>query len=407
MYITRVQLKNFTAYPELDIRLGRGLNVIVGLSNVGKSQFLKALRWVLVNDVSFRDVRRIEDEVPAQSTEATVSFSSGIEVTRRQSDRENTYVLKRSDGTQQVFEKVGRNVVPDEIKRATGISYYLNDAPVNFAKQRGAAFLVDETPRERTSTLSDLSPLMMTFEEAASEAQRESKRKAKEAALKAEEAETLKRRLEELGDLDAFERIIAAGEKAAIKISENEEALSVLGRYDKALQRFDGVKEALGAPLDEGLTLRDQLKHYTDEYDRLTRKLKALSTLLDARASLGATPDPSPGEEISRGMRETLNRLQKKAQALSTLKTLLDAEAARDALQSPETGGSLSEGLHTSLDALRAAESKQRVLKAYAVARKTLLETKAKVESEIEALEAERREVLEREGVCPLCRRPL
>ena len=68
MHIARVSLKNFTAYRVLDIRLSRGLNIIVGHSNVGKSQFLKALRWVLVNDVSYKDVRRIEDEVPTTAT---------------------------------------------------------------------------------------------------------------------------------------------------------------------------------------------------------------------------------------------------------------------------------------------------------------------------------------------------
>ena len=46
MYLSRIQIKNFRNFHELDVRLGR-TSVIVGENSVGKSNLVFALRLIL------------------------------------------------------------------------------------------------------------------------------------------------------------------------------------------------------------------------------------------------------------------------------------------------------------------------------------------------------------------------
>ena len=41
MALTRVQLKNFTAFAELDLKLSSGINVLVGANGTGKTHLMK------------------------------------------------------------------------------------------------------------------------------------------------------------------------------------------------------------------------------------------------------------------------------------------------------------------------------------------------------------------------------
>ena len=41
MTLTRVRLKNFTAFDELDLELSPGINVLVGANGTGKTHLMK------------------------------------------------------------------------------------------------------------------------------------------------------------------------------------------------------------------------------------------------------------------------------------------------------------------------------------------------------------------------------
>ena len=47
MYLSQVKIKNFRLFSSLDLTLNKGLNVLVGENDSGKTAFVDAIRYVL------------------------------------------------------------------------------------------------------------------------------------------------------------------------------------------------------------------------------------------------------------------------------------------------------------------------------------------------------------------------
>src|SRR5579863_8740376 len=47
--ITKILIKGFQRHKKISLRLGQGVNTIIGRSNSGKSSVLRALRWLCDN----------------------------------------------------------------------------------------------------------------------------------------------------------------------------------------------------------------------------------------------------------------------------------------------------------------------------------------------------------------------
>lgn len=54
MYIKRLEIENIRSFRPVDITLAKGLNVIAGSNNAGKSTLLKAV-YLLQDPFAFRD----------------------------------------------------------------------------------------------------------------------------------------------------------------------------------------------------------------------------------------------------------------------------------------------------------------------------------------------------------------
>lgn len=143
-FIEKIILVNFQSHVYSELSLSRGVNVIVGPSDSGKTAIMRALRWNMFNDPSGVEfVREGESEVSV-----TVRFQNHVEVERRRSRSKNQYILRRPDEEELVFEGFGKNV-PAEIEEAIGIKKIMLDdkksLPLNFSDQLDAPFLLQET----------------------------------------------------------------------------------------------------------------------------------------------------------------------------------------------------------------------------------------------------------------------
>lgn len=143
-YIEKIILKNFQSHNYTELDLSRGVNVIVGPSDSGKTAIMRALRWNLFNEPSGVDfVREGESEVAV-----TVRFQDRVEVTRLRSKSKNQYILRKPDEEEIVFEGFGTHV-PQEIRETTGIYKVMLDdkksLPLNFSDQLEGPFLLQET----------------------------------------------------------------------------------------------------------------------------------------------------------------------------------------------------------------------------------------------------------------------
>jgi AAA15 family ATPase/GTPase len=60
MWITRIDLTNFRSYTNESIELAKGINLIVGQNNSGKSTLLKSVAWLQVGSpISAQDIRKL------------------------------------------------------------------------------------------------------------------------------------------------------------------------------------------------------------------------------------------------------------------------------------------------------------------------------------------------------------
>ena len=49
IYIKKIELHNFQSHEYTEMEFDRGLNVILGNSDVGKTAILRAIKWALYN----------------------------------------------------------------------------------------------------------------------------------------------------------------------------------------------------------------------------------------------------------------------------------------------------------------------------------------------------------------------
>ncbi|MEJ8785627.1 AAA family ATPase [Peptoniphilus sp. HCN-40583] len=142
--IEKIILVNFQSHVFSELSLSKGVNVIVGPSDSGKTAIMRALRWNMFNDPSGVEfVREGETEVAV-----TIRFQNKVEVERRRSRSKNQYILRQPGEEELIFEGFGKNV-PAEIEEAIGIKKVMLDdkksLPLNFSDQLDGPFLLQET----------------------------------------------------------------------------------------------------------------------------------------------------------------------------------------------------------------------------------------------------------------------
>lgn len=156
IYIKNVELHNFQSHSDTKLEFDRGLNVILGNSDAGKTAILRAIKWALYNEPKGDYfIRQGERDVSV-----TVTFSNGVVVERSRTPSKNSYYLKDAHGEEMRFEGFGLDV-PKEITDATNM-YKIsldnsnNKSILNIAEQLDGPFLLNEQASLRASAIGRL-----------------------------------------------------------------------------------------------------------------------------------------------------------------------------------------------------------------------------------------------------------
>ncbi|MCR4430582.1 MAG: AAA family ATPase [Tepidanaerobacteraceae bacterium] len=153
-YIKRIKLINFQSHKNSEIILDKGLTVILGPTDQGKSAIIRALKWVLYNEPRGTDFITVGCKYCA----VTIEMNNGTIIIRERDGNKNRYILKKQN-QEQIFEGFGNNV-PHEITMAHGIPKIYIDrdstSAVNLAEQLEAPFLVSESGSNRAKALGQL-----------------------------------------------------------------------------------------------------------------------------------------------------------------------------------------------------------------------------------------------------------
>ena len=155
MYISKVVLENFQAFEKGEFNLSPNLNILIGVSNVGKSSVARALSLVLFNQWDKSWCR-----FGAKFCRVTITTNTGIVVIREKGEKINRYILHLPNSPEQLFESFGTSV-PEAVQNALKIHTVQVDTAdtlnLNLAGQMDALFLLSQTGSYRAKVLGKLS----------------------------------------------------------------------------------------------------------------------------------------------------------------------------------------------------------------------------------------------------------
>ncbi|WP_180339330.1 AAA family ATPase [Peptoniphilus catoniae] len=155
IYITKLELENFQSHKKSTLEFNRGLNVIIGSSDSGKTAIIRAIKWALYNEPQGDYfIRQGEKKVSV-----TIYFNTGAIVRRFRSSSKNSYYLKKSNGEEFNFDGFGRSVPKEIIQEINMYKISLdssNDNIINIAEQLEGPFLINEKTSIRASAIGRL-----------------------------------------------------------------------------------------------------------------------------------------------------------------------------------------------------------------------------------------------------------
>jgi predicted ATP-dependent endonuclease of OLD family len=238
MYLSKITLENFQAFEKGEFILSPNLNVLVGVSNVGKSSVARALSLVLFNSWDKSWTRS-----GAKYCTVTIETNTGIVVTREKGEKVNRCILTLPNQQPIVFESFGSGV-PEEVQQALqikeiqiGEKEFLN---LNLASQHDNLFLLSSVPSFRAKVLGKLTGANI-LDYAIREINKDRKHLVAEKNSKEIELETLREQIIKLVPIESYETQIKDLEQKRTAIGVQEARCE---RIRALFKRVKACKEA-------------------------------------------------------------------------------------------------------------------------------------------------------------------
>lgn len=131
MSLTAITIKNFQSHKNTTLKLHKGVNVLIGNTDCGKSAILRAVGWSILNKTDDRSFR----SKWGGKTDVELTFDDGLSVSRVQ-DKSNAYYLY--DPTSNIDEeyKAFKTDIPEDIVEALSMD------SINIQSQFDTPFLL-------------------------------------------------------------------------------------------------------------------------------------------------------------------------------------------------------------------------------------------------------------------------
>lgn len=142
--IEQLVVQNFQSHKDTTINFDKGVNVITGASDAGKSSILRSLLWVIKNRPTGNSIHNWESN---KWTQVTIVTEEGAVIKERQSGKA-LYSLISPDSDTVNFEAV-KTDVPEEIQNL------LNISDINIQTQHQPYFLLSESSGEIARKLNE------------------------------------------------------------------------------------------------------------------------------------------------------------------------------------------------------------------------------------------------------------
>ena len=146
-YLERLILRNHESWIDGVFDFHKGVNILVGLSDAGKSSVLRAIRLVVDNEPnknkeSGEPVFKSDSAALNEDASVMLTFADSVSIARIKGKVTNQYDLTIAEGKTQEF-KAFASVIPDEINNAIRLN------EVNIQKQKELPFLLSQNSADR------------------------------------------------------------------------------------------------------------------------------------------------------------------------------------------------------------------------------------------------------------------
>lgn len=301
IYIKKVELHNFQSHEYTEMEFDRGLNVILGNSDVGKTTILRAIKWALYNEPKGDYfIRQGEKDVSCK-----VTFSNGVVVERLKTPSKNSYFLVDASGNEMRFEGFGIDV-PKEITDVTNmykvsLDNSNNKTILNIAEQLDGPFLLNDQTSLRASAIGRLIGVNYV-DDALRTVVRDNKRTNQEIVELIKNKEDLKKQLDEFSYIkeykEKFEKITRIRNKIKTlqdrlelisKIKENLDKNRIeLEDVSNLVEKFKSLNqlEIIIPNLENSLLKKNNFENYLNKILKTHREIDLINNNLNKLKSL-------------------------------------------------------------------------------------------------------------------------
>ena len=239
--IKSVHLTNFQIFDDRRIQFDKGMNVIVGENNSGKSSIMRAVYWVQTNKPHGDWMCKFgKDGDPLDAT-VCIEYADGVKISRVRGPKINKYMF--FDGnTEHQFEKFGRSGIPQPIQEYLGKTQLpINtDTVPSIAMQDEQPFMVFESGPTKGSLINYLTGVDIA-DKIKKDLSSEVRSYNKQISNEESRIEDIALELESYENLDKQLRMIEAIENRQKRNAKYSSSIELLRQYAGSRDKRDSI----------------------------------------------------------------------------------------------------------------------------------------------------------------------
>ncbi len=147
--ITKIEIKNFQSHKNTVLEFDKGVNVICGESDNGKSAVIRAIRWVVENYPSGTEKINSNWNEDFKEPLSVKLYTEKGYVERIRDKKRNGYNICKNGEEEIVFDAIGKDVPKEVID-------FLNVSDVNFQFQLDPPYLLTKSAGEASKYLNEI-----------------------------------------------------------------------------------------------------------------------------------------------------------------------------------------------------------------------------------------------------------
>ena len=271
--ISSVVLENFQSHKHSTFNFDKGLNLVVGSSNQGKTSLVRALSLVLYNTWDKSWVR-----VGSSFCKITLVMDNGVTVIREKGEKQNKYILQVAGQPEQTFTNFGVDV-PEAISKVLKIGKIELDKDdsltLNYASQLEPLFLFNRSGSQKAKVFGRLSGAHY-LDHALRNLNTEKKQISTEKNLKTQELSLLKEQFTALEAINTFKSKL---DELETKNAALEEASQRVIQLKTLLNRVQDWKRRYGTETEKESILAQAKTVEIDPVVSSVQRLKQLKQL--------------------------------------------------------------------------------------------------------------------------------